>query len=66
MAKYTEAQARAVKKYLGNIGETKVRAPKVDMERYKNEAEKVGLSLNQFFIDAAEEKIKKRGNYERE
>jgi len=57
MSKYTEAQARAVKKYLGNIGETKVRAPKEDMEKYKKKAEKEGLSLNQFFINAAEEKI---------
>lgn len=57
MAKYTEAQARAVKKYLDKIGETKVRAPKEDMERYRKEAEKEGISLNQFFIDAAEEKI---------
>ena len=57
MAKYTEAQARAVKKYLGSIGETKVRAPKEDMERYRREAENAGISLNQFFIDAAEEKI---------
>lgn len=57
MTKYTEAQARAVKKYLGNIGETKVRAPKEDMEKYKEKAEQAGLSLNQFFIDAIEEKI---------
>ncbi|MDF2907491.1 MAG: hypothetical protein K0R34_2812 [Herbinix sp.] len=57
MAKYTEAQARAVKKYLGNIGEAKVRAPKEDMDRYRSEAEKAGMSLNQFFIEAAEEKI---------
>ncbi|MFV0341869.1 MAG: hypothetical protein ACK5JH_03120 [Anaerocolumna sp.] len=57
MTKYTEAQARAVKKYLGNIGETKVRAPKEDMEKYKEKAEQAGLSLNQIFIDAIEEKI---------
>lgn len=60
MAKYTEAQARAVKKYLGSIGETKVRAPKEDMERYRKEAEKAELSLNQFIIDAIEEKISRK------
>lgn len=59
MSKYTEAQARAVKKYLGNIGETKVRAPKEDMEKYKEKADQAGLSLNQFFVNAAEEKIRR-------
>lgn len=57
MSKYTEAQAKAVKKYLGSIGEAKVRAPKEDMERYRDAAEKAGRSLNQFFIEAIEEKI---------
>jgi predicted HicB family RNase H-like nuclease len=63
MAKYTEAQARAVKKYLDNIGETKVRAPKEDMQRYKLEAEKAGCSLNQFIIEAIEEKIARANGY---
>jgi predicted HicB family RNase H-like nuclease len=57
MGKYTEAQARAVKKYLDNIGETKVRAPKEDMKRYREAAEEAGVSLNQYFIEAIEEKI---------
>lgn len=62
MAKYTEAQAKAVKKYLGNVGETKVRTSKDNMKRYREEAEKVGISLNQFIIDATEEKIRHQEN----
>ena len=48
-----------VKKYLENIGETKVRASKEDMDRYRTEADKAGKSLNQYIIDAIEEKISK-------
>lgn len=54
---YTEAQARATKKYLSNIGEYKLRTKKEDIERYKTAAEQAGMSLNKYIIQAIEEKI---------
>ena len=54
---YTEARARAIKKYLSNIGEYKLRTDKEDLERYKAAAEQVGVSLNKYIIQAIEEKI---------
>lgn len=59
MAKYTQSQAKAIKKYLSNIGEVKIRTSKEDISRYKEKASSLGLSLNQFIICAIEEKIKK-------
>ena len=55
--KYTEAQARATKKYLSNIGEYKLRVSKEDKERYMTVAKEAGLSLNAYIIQAIEEKI---------
>lgn len=54
---YTEAQARATKKYLSNIGEYKLRVNKKDKERYMAIAKENGMSLNAFIIQAIEEKI---------
>ena len=54
---YTEAQARATKKYLSNIGEYKLRVSKEDKERYMSIAKEHGMSLNAFIIQAIEEKI---------
>lgn len=54
---YTEARAKAIKKYLSNIGEYKLRTDKEDIERYKEAAEKAGMSLNKYIIQAIEEKI---------
>lgn len=54
---YTEAQARATKKYLSNVGEYKLRTSKEDIERYKSAAEQAGISLNKYIIQAIEEKI---------
>lgn len=56
---YTEAQARATKKYLSNIGEYKLRVSKEDKERYMTIAKECGMSLNAFIIQAIEEKIAK-------
>lgn len=56
---YTEAQARATKKYLSNIGEYKLRVSKEDKERYMTVAKSVGMSLNSYIIQAVEEKIKR-------
>lgn len=54
---YTDARARAIKKYLSNIGEYKLRTDKEDIERYKAAAEQAGMSLNKYIIQAIEEKI---------
>lgn len=54
---YTEARAKAIKKYLSNIGEYKLRTDKEDIERYKAVAEQAGTSLNKYIIQAIEEKI---------
>lgn len=54
---YTEARAKAIKKYLSNIGEYKLRTDKSGIERYKAAAEQAGMSLNKYIIQAIEEKI---------
>lgn len=54
---YTEARAKAIKKYLSNIGEYKLRTDKEDIERYKAAAKREGMSLNKYIIQAIEEKI---------
>lgn len=54
---YTEAQARATKKYLSTIGEYKLRVSKEDKERYMEVARATGMSLNAYIIQAIEEKI---------
>lgn len=59
---YTEAQARATKKYLSNIGEYRLRVSKEDKERYMRIAKEYGMSLNKFAIEAIEEKIAREKN----
>lgn len=54
---YTESRARAIKKYLSNIGEYKLRVSKEDKERYMKIAKEHGMSLNTFIVQAIEEKI---------
>ena len=56
---YTEAQARATKKYLSNIGEYKLRVSKEDKDRYMSVAKSAGMSLNAYIIQAIEEKIQR-------
>lgn len=56
--KYTEAQKSATLKYLKeSTDELKIRMPKGKKQEYREAADKAGLSLNQFVIDAIEEKI---------
>ena len=59
---YTEAQAKATKKYLSNIGEYRLRVSKEDKERYMKIAKEYGMSLNKFAIEAIEEKIAREKN----
>ena len=56
--KYTEAQKKASIKYLKEKTDSiQIRTPKVTKERWREAAEKQGVSLNQFIADAVEEKI---------
>jgi predicted HicB family RNase H-like nuclease len=57
--KYTEAQKRATLSYLkDNTDELKIRMQKGKKEEYREAAKKADYrSLNQFVIDAIEEKI---------
>ncbi|MDE7331188.1 MAG: antitoxin [Lachnospiraceae bacterium] len=57
--KYTEAQAKATKKYLSGIGECKLRVSKEKKEYYMSVAKEAGMSLNEYIIQAVEEKIAK-------
>lgn len=60
MAKYTEAQNRASQKYIKkNLESIQFRVKKGEREYYKKVAEQMGLSLAQFFLQAANEKIER-------
>lgn len=55
---YTDAQKRAEKKYRSEKVETiAVRVPKGKKAYYKDKAESVGQSLNQFAIQSMNERI---------
>ena len=55
---YSQAQNRATQKYIKeNLEEVKFRVRKGEKQRYKDAAQTAGLSMAQFFITAADEKI---------
>ena len=56
---YTQARAKCNAEYLQNLDEIKIRVPKGKKEEYKRIAESEGKSLNQFIIDAINEKIER-------
>ena len=57
-SRYTEAQNRATQKYIReNLEEIKFRVRKGEKDRYKDAAEKAGMSMAKFFLTAADEKI---------
>ena len=54
----SEAQRKAVAKYHAEkVDNIQIRVPKGRKEYYKSAADSSGLSLNQFTIDALDEKI---------
>jgi len=56
---YNDIQKKATAKYMkANLDDIKIRVKKGERERYKAEAQRLGLSLNQLFIKAVEEYIK--------
>ncbi len=61
----SEAQRKAVAKYHAEkVDNIQIRVPKGRKDYYKIYAASVGSSLNQFFIDAADEKIDRDNNGE--
>ena len=56
-SRYTEAQRKSTKKYLDNHGTFKVIVSKEKKQTYQDAALAAGKSLNQFTIDALDEKI---------
>ena len=60
---YTDAQKRAIAKYQSEkVEDIKVRVPKGRKGYYKLYAASIGESLNQFFINAADERIERDKN----
>lgn len=58
--RYTDAQKRAAEKYLSEkVEDIRIRVPKGKKEYYKAQAAAAGLSLNQFAVDAMDEKIER-------
>ena len=53
---YNDVQKRATAKYMkANLDDIKIRVKKGERERYKAEAQRLGLSLNQLFLKAVEQ-----------
>ena len=60
MAKYSEAQKRAIQKYrAANTADIGLTVPKAVKELYKAEAEARGLSLTRFICDCVDKEIRK-------
>lgn len=58
---YTEKQKEYTMKYLEKLKEIRFRVKPEDYERYEAAAKNAGYpSMRQFYIDAIEEKIKKK------
>ncbi len=54
---YTEPQAKAIKKYLSQKAEIKLRMSPSDKERIRKEALLKGKSINSYILDAVENQI---------
>lgn len=53
--KYTEAQAKATRKYLAKTVAIQIRVTEEQREKYRQEAEALGLSLQQYIVYKLEE-----------
>ncbi len=59
-SRYSEAQNKATQKYIReNLEEIKFRVRKGEKAKYKKAAEDAGMSMAQFFLTAANEKIER-------
>ena len=57
---YSEAQKRASIKYMTEkTDDIRLRVPKGTKDRYKKEADKMGISMTQYIITAVNEKIER-------
>lgn len=56
--KYTDAQKRASYKYLSKTVAIQIRVTKEQREKYRDYAEKSGMSLSEFIISTINEAIK--------
>lgn len=60
--RYTQAQNKATQKYIAaNLEEIRFRVKKGEKKKYVAAAAAADMSMTQFFILAADEKIKKEG-----
>lgn len=58
---YTDAQAKATKKYLDKLSSISIRVKEEDKERYDKAAKKAGMSLRAFLLTSMDEKIDRDG-----
>lgn len=57
---YTEAQKKASIKYMSEkTDDIRLRVPKGLKDKYREEAEKRGMSMTQFIVNCVEKEIKK-------
>lgn len=57
---YSQAQNKATQKYIKeNYARLYISCPKEEKEIFQKAAEKAGMSLNNFFLSAAREKLNK-------
>lgn len=59
MAKYTEAQKKAMQRYLEDKSNINIVVTKSAKERYKKHAENLGISLTELFCNLIEADIKR-------
>lgn len=60
MSKYTEKSKEYTMQYMKeNLEEIRFRVKKGDKDKYREAAEKSGLSMAKFFLSAADEKIER-------
>lgn len=61
-SRYSQSQNKATQKYIKNhLDNIMIRVPKGKRDFYKSLAAQAGLSLNQFIVDAMNEKAERDG-----
>lgn len=53
----TEAQKRAALKYQRSLGQFAIKLPKQELERYKQAAEKAGMTFRAWILSAMDDKM---------
>lgn len=57
--KYTEAQKKATTKHLKTLSSISIRIKKEEYDRYRDAADRCGMSLREFVLKSMDEKIEK-------